>query len=116
MALRRRKRDMDDEIPPKVRHVIRVPMGTVQKSVYRHHLAGHYVDENGKAAVVAKLQALRVVAATPCSPLLREVRSDDPGPFRSSQCHTPKLAAALNLIRRILADGEQAVCLSAFQS
>src|ERR1051325_3294938 len=37
LVLRRRKADMDADIPPKLRHVIRVPMGRRQKEVYKYH-------------------------------------------------------------------------------
>lgn len=117
IVLRRRKRDMEAEIPPKIRHVVHVTMGTAQAVVYQYHLNANYVDRYGSQAIGAKLQALRIVAANPCSPLLRAVADHDGhGEFRSNHDYIPKLACALNLICRFLNAGEQVIVFSAFQS
>ncbi|MDE2104498.1 MAG: hypothetical protein KGL39_45100 [Patescibacteria group bacterium] len=73
IILRRRKEDCGEEIVPKIRHVIRVPMGLYQAAVYQYHLKAKYLDKDGKPAIGAKLQALRIAAADPTSELLKLV-------------------------------------------
>src|ERR1051325_6280364 len=70
IILRRRKQDAGVDIVPKIRKVIRCEMGTHQKKVYQYHLEAEYVDVNGNPAIGAQLQALRLAAADPSSPLL----------------------------------------------
>ena len=67
IILRRRKQDAGEEIVPKVRKVIRCEMGTLQKKVYQYHLDADYRDVNGRPAIGAQLQALRIAAADPSS-------------------------------------------------
>lgn len=117
LVLRRRKDDCGEDIPPKVRQIIRCPMGQAQRGVYAHHLAGKYVDKNGKPAPGAKLQALRVAASAPHSALLTAVESstDHPGSRpRSLHPYIPKVAATLDLIAQILERGEQVLIFGAF--
>jgi hypothetical protein len=73
IILRRRKADCGEDLVKMTRHVVRVPMGKAQALVYKYHLDAEYTDKNGMSALGAKLQALRVAAADPTSPLLRDV-------------------------------------------
>ena len=125
VVLRRRKKDFGEDIVQKRRHLVRVPMGTRQAAVYQHHLLGAYADLNGKPALGARLQALRVAAADPSSELLRPHPSDKnsglpycsaPGGQPGLPGYTPKVAAALQIIDQILRRGEQVIVFSAFQS
>ena len=72
IVLRRRKQDCGEEIVPKIRKVVRCEMGTLQQQVYQYHLEASYLDCNGKPAVGAQLQALRIAAADPTSAHLTE--------------------------------------------
>lgn len=116
VILRRRKRDFGEDIVAKTRNVVRVPMGAEQAAVYKFHLEASYSDCNGKPAIGAQLQALRVAAANPCSELLARPKYDfkTKGEPRSRSVHIPKLHAAIKLISQILARGEQVVVFSAF--
>lgn len=105
LILRRRKKDIGREIVPKLRQVLRVPMGRAQAAVYRSHLEWRPLDKNGKPALGSQLQALRLAAACPDSPLL---------PVRRGPAFIPKMAAALKLIQQILARGEQVILFSPF--
>ena len=116
IVLRRLKKDIGEHLVPKHRHVIRVPMGTEQALVYRHHLEGEYLDRNGRPATGAKLQALRSVAAAPHSALLcyaPQPKHAPPLPARSSTSWLPKYAAALALMEQAMRRGEQFVLFSA---
>jgi len=114
VLLRRRKSDCGVSIPPKIRQVVRVPMGKAQAATYQYHLHAKYVDCNLMPAPGAKLQALRIVAADPTSPLLEAVPGGRVGPPRSGELYTPKLAATLQLIAEILERGEQVLVGSTF--
>ena len=85
VVLRRRKADIGEDIVPKIRRPIIVPMGTMQAKVMRYHLAAEYLDKNGMPAIGAQLQALRSCAAAPCSPLLEDKGpvGDEDVPFPS---------------------------------
>ncbi len=117
VVLRRRKKDFGEDIVPKHRHIVRVPMGTHQASVYRHHLEGEYVDYQSRPCIGPQLQALRIAAANPASSMLEAHFSQanvgtEP---RSGHSYIPKLHAALKIIQQVLARGEQVVIFSAFQ-
>ncbi|HVM48406.1 MAG TPA: DEAD/DEAH box helicase [Candidatus Acidoferrum sp.] len=144
IILRRRKQDAGEDIVPKVRKVIRCQMGTLQKKVYQYHLDAEYRDVNGKLAVGAQLQALRIAAADPSSDHLKPQpgepeetcpcrslnsqpstlnpspcpvcrgRGSVPLPPRSTNPYVPKAATVLTLIAEILERREQAVVFSAF--
>lgn len=105
IVLRRRKKDIGEDIVGKTRQVYRVPMGTQQARVYKEHLEWDPVDKNGQPAIGPKLQALRMAAAAPHSPLLPRAR----GP-----AYCPKMAAALTLIEQFLRDGKQTIVFSPF--
>ncbi|MEY2410219.1 MAG: hypothetical protein QOF48_2889 [Verrucomicrobiota bacterium] len=116
IVLRRLKKDCGEDLVPKHRHVIRVPMGSEQARVYRHHLEGEYLDCNAKPAMGAQLQALRVAAAAPHSDLLKytpQPKSAPPLPSRSATSWIPKYATALTLVEQVLARREQIVIFSA---
>ena len=117
VVLRRRKKDFGEDIVPKHRHVVRVPMGQRQRDIYKFHLGADYRDKNGLPAIGAKLQALRICASDPSSELLERPDGDSKSPHikpRSTHDYVPKLASVLNLIRDLLAQGEQALVFSAF--
>jgi hypothetical protein len=115
IILRRRKADFGEEIVPKLRQVVRVPMGAEQAAVYRYHLKARYTDKNGKPAIGAQLQALRIAAANAASELLvRPCGDGTKGQPRSRTAYIPKLHAALKLIHQGLERGEQAIVFSAF--
>ena len=117
VILRRRKADFGEDIVPMIRSVVRAPMGREQAAVYKFHLDATYLDVNGRPAIGAQLQALRIAAANPCSTMLDRPFGDGKtkGEPRSRNSHTPKLHAAFNLITQILQRGEQVVIFSAFQ-
>ena len=75
--------DAGVEIVPKTRKVIRREMGSLQKKVYQYHLQAEYRDINGKPAIGAQLQALRIAAADPSSLYLTAQLG---GPAESSDC------------------------------
>jgi len=117
IILRRRKDDCGEDIVPKLRHVVRVPMGLGQAAAYQFHLKARYLDVNGRPAVDAKLQALRIAAANPASDLLIRPEHDvTPGNPRSMDTHIPKVASTLELIRQVMERGEQVLVFSAFQN
>src|ERR1051326_132713 len=140
IILRRRKQDAGVDIVPKIRKVIRCEMGTHQKKVYQYHLEAEYADVNGNPAIGAQLQALRIAAADPSSPLLtaqmgQPVESCEcmnagaeskerctickgsrviPLPHRSGTAYVPKIATVLTLIEEVMARKEQVIVFSAF--
>lgn len=136
LVLRRRKQDAGEDIVPRIRQVLRAEMGTQQRMVYQYHLECRYTDRNGAPAIGAQLQALRVAAADPTSPLLEAqygtpraacaCRGKDKAcplchgrgeyalPPRSGNPFTPKMATVLRLIEEILVRQEQVVVFSAF--
>jgi len=117
IILRRRKDDCGEDIVPKIRHVVRVPMGLGQAAAYQFHLKARYLDINGRPAVGAKLQALRIAAANPASDLLIRPEHDvTPGNPRSLDTYIPKVASTLELIRQVMERGEQVLVFSAFQN
>jgi len=117
IILRRRKDDCGEDIMPKLRHVVRVPMGLGQAAAYQYHLKARYLDINGRPAVGAKLQALRIAAANPASELLIRPEHDVTlGNPRSLDTYIPKVASTLELIRQVMERGEQVLVFSAFQN
>lgn len=114
VILRRRKRDIGEDLVEKIRQPIRVPMGKRQAEVYSYHLSARYLDKNGKDAVGAKLQALRSAAAAPHSDLLRPVSDPEDTDHRSHFDYIPKVAATLTVIEQVVRRGEQVVVFSAF--
>lgn len=117
VILRRRKEDCGEEIVPKIRHVVCVPMGLSQAAAYQFHLNARYQDINGRPAIGAKLQALRIAAANPASELLIRPGHDvTPGNPRSKYTYIPKVASALELIRQAMERREQIIVGSAFQN
>jgi SNF2 family DNA or RNA helicase len=107
VVLRRRKCDISEqEIAAKIHRPVIVPMGTAQVAVYKWHLEHAAYDRRGQPAVGAKMQALRVCAAAPCSESLGKVRSTKP--------FTPKVHACLQIVREVLERKEQVVIFSPF--
>ncbi|HTB83722.1 MAG TPA: DEAD/DEAH box helicase [Candidatus Sulfotelmatobacter sp.] len=117
VILRRRKEDCGEAIVPKIRHVVRVPMGLYQAATYQFHLKAKYRDCKGRPAVGAKLQALRIAAANPASELLiRPEHDDSDGNPRSKFTYIPKVASSLELVRLAMERREQVIIGSAFQN
>ncbi|HEX3800226.1 MAG TPA: DEAD/DEAH box helicase [Verrucomicrobiae bacterium] len=117
LICRRRFEDCGEDVVKQVRHVIRVPMGLHQAAAYKFHIDAKYLDINGREAIGARLQALRICAANPASALLKRPESDKdrtPGQPASPHAYIPKVAATLTLIAQILERGEQVVIFSAF--
>jgi SNF2 family DNA or RNA helicase len=116
IILRRRKEECGEDLVAMQRNVVRVPMGTEQAKVYKFHLDAKYLDINGRPAMGARLQALRIAAANPASFLLTRPDSDceTKGEPRSNHAYVPKLASALALIKDILQRCQQVVIFSAF--
>jgi hypothetical protein len=114
IVLRRRKQDVGEDIVPKIRQPLRVPMGAKQAEVYKYHLEADYCDKEGNPHICAQLTALRSVAAAPHSPLLGRVGEKD-GKFRSEVDYIPKAAAALTLIEKIIRRGESVAVFSALR-
>ena len=116
VILRRRKKDFGEDIVAKIRQPVRVPLGAAQAAVYKFHIDAEYLDINGRPAIGAQLQALRIASANPASQLLQRPVFDrrTPGEPRTNRLYVPKLHAALKLIHQCLARGEQAVVFSAF--
>jgi hypothetical protein len=139
IVLRRRKDECGEELVRRVRKVVRVEMGTLQKAVYRYHLEAQYLDKHGQKAVGAQLQALRTVAADPTSSLLQNKGTMIVAqpcnckprttkcphcrgtgerkvtlPHRSGNVYTPKFAAVLSLIEEIIGRNEQVLIGTVF--
>jgi len=116
IILRRRKDDCGEDIVPKIRHAVHVPMGLSQAAAYQFHLKARYLDKNGRPAIGAKLQALRIAAANPASQLLTRPEHDiTPGAPCSRYIYIPKVATTLELIRQVMERREQVLVASAFQ-
>ena len=92
-------------------------MGLGQAATYQFHLKARYLDVNGRPAIGAKLQALRIAAANATSELLICPEHDvTPGSPRSQYSYIPKIASTLELIRQVMERGEQVLVFSAFQN
>ena len=77
IVLRRTKQSLAGQlqIVGRVKHVLRVPMGTRQKQVYQYHLTARYQTADGKPNIGARVAALRVAAVEPASGLLKEQKT-----------------------------------------
>jgi SNF2-related domain/Helicase conserved C-terminal domain len=118
IVLRRLKTECGEDLVAMHRHIVRVPMGQAQAAVYKYHMEADYRDRNNRPAPGAKLQALRIAAANPCSTLLQakphKLLRTNTGSPRSFKHYIPKLASALTIISQILEAREQVVVFSAF--
>lgn len=103
--LRRRKKDIGEQIVPKIRHLVRCSMGTAQAALYKEALDWNPLDKNGKPATGVKLQALRMIAAAPHSPLV---------PIGRGPAYVPKVAITLTIVEQVLRRGEQIIIFSPF--
>ena len=117
LILRRRKKDIGQDLVTKTKRIIRVPMGLEQSRVYRYHLQAEYLDLNNRPAIGAQLQSLRAVAAAPTSGLLTRMPlprhlQDEHLPFCSRYSYTPKMAAILSLVDQALQRREQIILFS----
>jgi hypothetical protein len=105
ILLRRRKDDCGEDIPPKIRRVVRCKMGTLQAKAYAYHLTATYKDKNGDDAIGARLQSLRMAAADPSSLLLPEKPG---GAFEDCEC-TRKPVPADEQCKRLNAERAELV-------
>jgi hypothetical protein len=112
IILRRRKKDIGQELVKKTKRIIRVPMGREQAAVYQYHMQAEYLDHNGRKALGAQLQALRAAAAAPTSDHLQSQPGSQSGPARSHCSYTPKVAAILQLAQEVMARREQLIIFS----
>jgi hypothetical protein len=128
VVLRRRKADIGEDIVPKIRRPIVVPMGEEQAKVTKYHLAATYLDKNDQPAIGAQLQALRSCAAAPHN----QDTLHDKGPvefypkdhpqegmpmpyiYYSRNPFTPRNLACLRVIEEVLSRREQVVVGSSF--
>lgn len=126
IVLRRRKKDIGEQIAPKKNHIIRVPMATAQAEVYRQLITWEPPDINGRIATGKVLTALRQTAACPhiaeiqnawhdsiTADIMTEKRKFAP-PFPAVSIHTPKNHAVLNLIARNIEARQQTILFSPF--
>jgi hypothetical protein len=108
-VLRRRKSDISEqEIVSKTHRVIEVPLGSSQAKAYQHFLTTPAFDRRGNPAVGQMISSLRLCAACPTAESL--------GKWKSDQSFTPKLHAALEVIRAVLRRKEQVVLFSPFHA
>jgi SNF2-related domain/Helicase conserved C-terminal domain len=118
VVLRRLKKDFGEDIVPKVKRPIYVPMGTEQAKVYAYHLQANYIDKNGMPAIGAQLQALRNCAAAPHTDLLEDKGDYEVDgvkqPWKSGKDYIPKLHACLEIVEEVLRRREQVVIFSPF--
>lgn len=112
VLVRRRKRDIGEEIVQKIRKPMYVPMGKHQAATYAYHLAATYKNINGQKDLLSQMTALRNCAAAPHTSLL--CSKDKDGPYKSDYSYIPKIAATLKVIRDCMARGEQVAVFSAF--
>jgi len=92
-------------------------MGLSQAAAYQFHLKARYLDVNGRPAIGAKLQALRIAAANPASELLIRPEHDvTRGEPRSKYTYVPKVASTLELVCQAMERREQIIIGSAFQN
>jgi len=115
LVLRQRKEDCGEQLVPKIRHIVRVPMGKHQAEVYQYHLKAKYIDVNKKPAIGARLSSLRIAAANPASAMLKRPHGDNTvGTPSTHYDYTPKVSAQLKLILATLQRREQIVLFSSF--
>lgn len=126
IVLRRRKKDIGEQIAPKKNHIIRVPMATAQAEVYRQLIEWEPPDKNGRIATGKVLTALRQAAAAPHLPeicnawhdaIAQQIvlgKRDYTPPFPAVSLHTPKNHAVLNLIARNIDARQQTILFSPF--
>lgn len=107
--LRRMKKDVLKELPPKIEYIRRIPLSEEEKKVYfassaaaRQSLAAS--GDNGKIAVLAALTELRQIC---CAPDLR---------FENYEGPASKLDACIELCAGMVENGHQILLFSQFTS
>ncbi len=112
VLVRRRKRDIGEDIVKKIRFPLYVPLGKHQAATYAYHLKAEYKNKLGRKDLLTQMTALRNCAAAPHTPLLEKKKED--GPYQSQYSYIPKIAATLKVIRDCMDRGEQVTVFSAF--
>ena len=104
--LRRLKQDVLKELPPKIEHIHRIPLGETEKKTYFsavHALKNSLVD-TGKLQILAGLTQLRRIC---CDPNLT---------FENYTGETAKLDACIELCEEMVSNGHQILLFSQFTS
>ncbi|MBR2047210.1 MAG: DEAD/DEAH box helicase [Oscillospiraceae bacterium] len=104
--LRREKKDVLKELPPKMEHIRRIALGEAERKVYLStvHAAKNALADPGKLKILAALTQLRQVC---CDPSLC---------FEHYEGETSKLDACLELCSGMAANGHQILLFSQFTS
>lgn len=104
--LRRLKQDVLRELPPKIEHIRRIPMGQTERKTYLSAVeaAKSTLGNMGKMKILAALTQLRQIC---CDPELC---------FENYAGETSKLEACLDLCSGMVANGHQILLFSQFTS
>lgn len=104
--LRRLKQDVLRELPPKIEHIRRIPMGQTERKTYLSAVeaAKNDLGNMGKMKILAALTQLRQIC---CDPELC---------FENYTGETSKLEACLELCSGMVANGHQILLFSQFTS
>lgn len=104
--LRRMKADVLKELPPKMEHIRRIPMGQTERKTYLSavHAAKGSLEDSGKLKILAALTRLRQVC---CDPSLC---------FENYEGEKSKLDTCLELCSGMVANGHQILIFSQFTS
>lgn len=102
--LRRMKGDVLKELPPKIEHIRRIPMGQTERKTYLSavHAAKGSLEDSGKLKILAALTQLRQIC---CDPTLC---------FDHYDGEKSKLEACLELCSGMVANGHQILIFSQF--
>lgn len=104
--LRRLKSEVLKELPPKIEHIRRIPMGQTERKTYLSAVsaAKNTLEDTGKLKILAALTQLRQIC---CDPRLC---------FENYTGETSKLEACLELCAGMTANGHQILLFSQFTS
>ena len=104
--LRRLKQDVLKELPPKIEHVHRIPLGEIEKKTYYSavHALKNSLGDTGKLQILAGLTQLRRIC---CDPNLS---------FENYEGETAKLDACMELCEEMVSNGHQILLFSQFTS
>jgi SNF2 family DNA or RNA helicase len=104
--LRRMKKDVLKELPPKIEYIRRIEQGETERKTYLSavHAAKSTLGDSGKLQILAALTQLRQIC---CDPALC---------FQNYQGETAKLEACLELCSAMTANGHQILLFSQFTS
>ena len=104
--LRRLKQDVLKELPPKIEHIHRIPLGEIEKRTYYSavHALKNSLGDTGKLQILAGLTQLRRIC---CDPNLS---------FENYEGETAKLDACMELCEEMVSNGHQILLFSQFTS